>query len=67
MDDMPEFLFTAWTDYPFKELGDTPYEYGPIREVKVLSYDGDRYTRILVEGRELEVKYGYLQLEKPNV
>jgi len=26
----------AFTDYPFTELGDIPYQEAPIREVKVL-------------------------------
>lgn len=50
----------AWTDYPFVELGDTPHQKAPIREVEVLGYDGDRYCDIIVEDIQLSVKRGYL-------
>jgi len=50
----------AFTDYPFTELGDIPYQEAPIREVKVLFYDGDKYCTVLVEGAVLDVKAGYL-------
>ena len=50
----------AYTDYPFVELGDEPYKPAPIREVEILSYDGDKYCKILVEGVGTEVKSGYL-------
>lgn len=32
---------TAWTDYPFIELGDEPYKKAPIRRVNVISFDGN--------------------------
>ncbi len=50
----------AFTDYPFTELGDIPYQKAPIREVRVLFYDGDKYCTILVDGQVLDVKAGYL-------
>lgn len=50
----------AWTDYPFCRLGDVLGMAAPIRQVEVLSYDGDKYCRILVEGLEQEIKAGYL-------
>ena len=50
----------AFTDYPFTELGDEAYKPAPVREVEVVSYDGNKYCKILVEGVELEVKAGYL-------
>ena len=50
----------VYTDYPFKELGDEPYRKAPIRKVSVLSWDGDKYCRIIVDGFETEVKAGYL-------
>ena len=53
----------AWTDYPFAELGDTPGHEAPVREVVVLSYDGDKYFRIVVDGVETEVKAGYIYSE----
>ena len=38
----------AWTDYPIVELGDIPGKYAPIREIEVLSYDGNKYCEIIV-------------------
>jgi hypothetical protein len=55
----------AWTDYPIEALGDKPkmpYPGVPIREVVVLSYDGDKYATVEVEGVRVEVKVGYLYL-----
>ena len=53
---------SAWTDYPFVELGDIPHKPAPIRHVLVLSYDQDKCAKIYVEGYDLvtEVKCGYL-------
>lgn len=54
----------AYTDYPFTELGDTPGEEAPVRKVKVLSYDDDKYCRIKVDDNDIqtitEIKAGYL-------
>lgn len=50
----------AWTDYPFEKLGDAPGELAPVREVEVLSYDGNKYARIRVHDLEAEIKAGYL-------
>ena len=50
----------AWTDYPILALGDRPMEEAPVREVKVISYDGDKYCRVSVEGVEESIKAGYL-------
>lgn len=50
----------AWTDYPFTWLGDTAGQAAPVRKVKVLSYDGNKYCRITVCGGEAEIKAGYL-------
>lgn len=51
----------AWTDYPFTWLlGDAPYQKAPVREIEVLSYDGDKYCRILVCGKDAEIKAGYI-------
>lgn len=54
----------AYTDYPFRILGDIPGINGPIREVEIISYDGDKYCRIIVEGLETEIKSGYLYKNK---
>ena len=50
----------AWTDYPFELLGDTAGKEAPVREIEVLSYDGDKYCRIKVCGAEDEIKSGYI-------
>ena len=54
----------AWTDYPLIELGDTPGEIAPIRSVEILSYDGDKYCEVFVEGRIFSIKCGYLYERK---
>ena len=54
----------AWTDYPFTWLGDILYQEAPIREIEVLSYDGDKYCRIAVCGDEDEIKSGYIYQNK---
>lgn len=53
-----------YTDYPFAALGDTPCQAAPIREVSLISYDGDKYAEISVEGIKQWVKLAYLYLEK---
>jgi len=50
----------AYTDCPIKELGDIGGELAPIRECEILSYDGNKYCVILVEGVKSEIKSGYL-------
>ena len=53
---------SAWTDYPFVELGDIPFKPAPIRHVLVLSYDQNKYAKIYVQGYDFitEIKWGYL-------
>jgi hypothetical protein len=53
-------LNERWTDYPFEELGDTPGQKAPIRRCTPLSSDGNKYVRVLVEGVEAEIKFGYI-------
>lgn len=50
----------AWTDYPFIGLGDNEGQEAPVREIEVLSYDGDKYCRIKVCGIDEEIKSGYI-------
>ena len=55
----------AYTDYPFICIGDKPNKKAPIREVEVLSYDGDKYCLVKF-GRVYEsIKSGYLY-QKPG-
>ena len=49
-----------FTDYPFTELGDQPNKKAPVREIKILEYDGDKYVKIEVEGVISEIKSGYI-------
>ena len=53
---------TAWTDYPIKDAGDLPCKEAPIRECKVLKYDGNKYCLVKVTGvSQLQtIKAGYL-------
>jgi hypothetical protein len=53
----------AYTDYPILELGDISGEKAPIREVRVISYDLDKYCKIEVCGIQTEVKRGYLYVK----
>ena len=55
----------AWTDYPFTFLGDIPQQKAPVRECEVLSYDNNKYCRIIVEGHKTEIKAGYVY-KKPG-
>ena len=55
-----KFPFAAYTDYPIIELGDKPWQKAPMRECRVLGYDGNKYCRVVVEGVELEIKSGYV-------
>ena len=50
----------AWTDYPFISLGDTAGQEAPVREIEVLSYDGDKYCRIKIGDEEDEIKAAYI-------
>jgi len=50
----------GWTNYPFVELGDTSRLLGPMRKCEVLTYDGDKYCEILIEGYVVSAKRGYI-------
>ena len=56
---------TAWTDHPFSLLGDREQDLAPVREVEVISYDGDKRCVIRVHGHDgsyftAEIKSGYI-------
>lgn len=53
----------AFTDYPVKELGDKEYVIAPMREVDVISYDGHKYCKVVVEGITRNIKARYLYNE----
>ena len=46
----------AYTDYPIPELGDKFYTKAPMRECYVLSYDGENYCEVIVDGRKEVIK-----------
>jgi hypothetical protein len=50
----------AYTDYPIIELGDKAGKKAPVREVEIISYDGDKYVTVLVENIQTEIKTGYI-------
>ena len=54
----------AFTDYPIVELGDVAGKMAPIRQVEVLSYDGDKYCQVSVSGVLITIKSGYLYSER---
>ena len=54
----------AYTDYPIFGL-DIPHQRAPIRRVRVLSYDGNKYCWVKWHGFLFEVKYGYI-FDKPG-
>jgi len=60
---MKTYSIRAYTDYPIERLGDIPHQLAPIRRVKVLSYDRDKYCIIKVEGRYEEIKSGYIYMQ----
>ena len=41
---------SAWTDYPFVDLGDAAGMPAPIRHVIVLSYDQNKYAKSMCKG-----------------
>ena len=49
-----------FTDCTFVELNDKPNQPAPIRKVKLLDFDGDKWCKVEVEGIIAEVKYFYL-------
>lgn len=53
----------VWTDYPFR-ANDRPLSFAPIRKVRVLNWDGDKYVTIRWRDEIHEVKFGYLYPER---
>jgi hypothetical protein len=49
-----------YTDYPFTVLGDIPNKPAPVRKVKLLGFDGNKYCRCSFGKWVLEFKIGYL-------
>lgn len=53
-----------FTDYPFAELLDSTGKKAPVRKVLPISYDQDKYVKVLVDGVYCEVKRGYIYTER---
>lgn len=55
-------MITVYTDYPFASLGDIPHKKAPIREMKLVGYDHDKYVKVLHEetGQHFHIKSGYI-------
>lgn len=62
-------MIDVYTDYPFLDLGDIPNKEAPIRKMKLIAYDGDKYVKLLHEetGKILEVKSGYVYKDSVRV
>jgi hypothetical protein len=58
--------FTCWTDYPILPLGDKSGQEAPVRQVKVLAYDHNKYVMVEVIGNGVitSFKAGYLYSKK---
>ena len=54
----------VYTDLPIEKLGDLPHRIAPVREVKIISYDGNKYCHVEVNGVMLDIKTGYLYSKK---
>ncbi len=53
---------TGWTDYPIIEIGDISGKKAPIRRIRVLSFDNNKYAKVEILGYAVtvEIKAGYL-------
>ncbi len=54
----------AWTDYPIIELGDLEGKIAPLRKCSIVSYDNDKYCKVIVDGIKRVIKRGYLYKNK---
>lgn len=54
----------AYTDMPFEELGDKPYQVAPIRQIELLAYDGNKYVTARNGGVVIKLKSGYVYTEQ---
>lgn len=64
---MPNIQPKFWTDYPIAELGDEPHVEAPIREVKLVSFDQNKYVKVVVGDAETEIKTGYIYTKPGRV
>ena len=54
----------AFTDCPIVVLGDVAGKMAHVRQVEILSYDGNKYCQVAVEGILTDIKAGYLYSER---
>lgn len=50
----------AYTDYPFTFLGDKEGEKAPVRKIKIVAYDGNKYVTAIVGDTVTEIKRGFI-------
>lgn len=50
----------VYTDYPVLVLGDISGKSAPIRQAQFISFDGNKYVKVLIQNHEVEFKIGYL-------
>jgi len=50
----------AWTDYPIEALGDKPYVPAPVRRVRILGWDDNKYCLVQIGKIRTWIKAGYL-------
>lgn len=55
---------TLYTDYPIAEFGDPAFKLAPVRKVTPISYDGDKYVKVSVDGVHIDIKSGYIYTEQ---
>ena len=60
---MSSEIINAWTDHPVTQLGDELGQFGPVRPCTVISYDGDRYCKVIIEGVNLTISRNYVYTE----
>lgn len=51
---------TFYTDYPIAQLGDEEGKIAPVRALTILSYDGDKYCKVIVGDVITSIKLGYI-------
>lgn len=61
-DQLAKRYLVGFTDYPFSEVGDVPYEEAPIRLCWIVGWDRDKYVDVLVAGiaNVQNIKAGYV-------
>ena len=53
-------VFVAWTDYPLLELGDAPFEFAPMRKIRIESWNMDKRLYVKYNGVTYDVHRSYV-------